>query len=222
MVGGATFVTIVSLAAEFLIRSVRLQPLAAALRFWPETAAVLVSAGLLSIVIRTRLLPVYILIGMVALMIGGALAAATDARSSTGMLVAMALLGFGSGATVSPGLYMAGFSLPSALVGRILALIELVRSVADFVLAPVMIKIGQALSGGQPIRTSGLQGAIELTLGLTALCTLFGAALYVSATTTLQQPDLEGWLSKGATALRSPPLLARLRERRKGAHDADR
>ncbi|HLH98853.1 MAG TPA: hypothetical protein VKW08_27400 [Xanthobacteraceae bacterium] len=37
------------------------------------------------------------------------------------------LLGLGAGATVSPGLFLAGLSLPTQFIGRILALVELVR-----------------------------------------------------------------------------------------------
>lgn len=42
---------------------------------------------------------------------------------------------------------LAAFSLPSRIVGRTFALVELVRSVADFILAPVMLGIARVVSG---------------------------------------------------------------------------
>lgn len=52
---------------------------------------------------------------------------------------------------MSPGLFIAAFSLPSKLVGRSFALIELVRSGADFILAPILLRTARVMSHGAPL-----------------------------------------------------------------------
>lgn len=88
--------------------------------------------------IRSRYLPVFVLAGMLSLIGAAAALARLGSADPHKIITAVALLlGFGAGATVSPALWVAGFSLPSKMVGMIFALVELVRSVADFILAPV-------------------------------------------------------------------------------------
>src|SRR6185437_8630325 len=72
------------------------------------------------------------------------------------------IAGHGAGATVSPGLYLAAFPLPSRLVGRIFARVELVRPVADFILAPVMLGVARVARGaamGSPPLAQTLRGS---------------------------------------------------------------
>jgi len=104
------------------------------------------------------------------------------------------LLGLGAGATVSPGLYMAGFPLASQIIGRVFALVELLRSLADYIIAPVMMQIAHAASG-QNLDPHGIHLSVRITLWLTVAFTVFGSALYVLGRGGLPKPDLERWLS---------------------------
>lgn len=212
MVGGGALVAFVMLATQFMLVVERRPPLSTGLMFWPQVVGVLISAALLGVIVRTRFLPILILVGMLVLLGGGALLLAVEPKESAGvMLAATGLLGLGAGATVSPGLYLAGFSLPSQVIGRIFALIELVRSVADFILAPVMLRVARLISGGQTLAAGGIRPAVWITLAIAGAFTILGVVIYLLGRGGLPLPDLEGWLKHGRTAVDSPPLLAALR-----------
>lgn len=215
MFGGAAFVTFLMLAQQFLQYVDLRSPLAAGLAFWPQVAGVIVTAGLLGVLLRTRFLPLLVLGGMLALLGGGALlltlGGGTSAQST--VLAAAGLLGLGAGATVSPGLYLAAFSLPSKSVGRTFALVELVRSVADFILAPVMLAVARAASGGGTHPSAeGLHLALSATWLITLIATAAGALLYLLGGVGLPKPDIDAWIVKNRPAVRSPLLAESLRE----------
>jgi hypothetical protein len=126
-------------------------------------------------------------------------------------LAAAGLLGLGAGATVSPGLYLAGFPLPSKIIGRVFALVELVRSLADYIIAPVIAKIAREGSHKPPLDWPGVYKAAGITLWITMGFTVIGALLWVAGGVGLPVPDIQGWLTQNKTAIRSPLLLARLR-----------
>jgi hypothetical protein len=78
------------------------------------------------------------LCGLVVLTAAAALL--TGLATGDGALVAVgsALIGFGVGASVSPALFIVGFSLRSAQIQRVFALVELLRGVTAFLVAPVL------------------------------------------------------------------------------------
>jgi hypothetical protein len=179
-----------------------------------------VTAVLLGALLRTRFLPGLTLFGMLVLIAsGGALLFALGPMGSHRLLLGtIDMLGLGAGATVSPGLFMAAMSLPSQIVGRALALVELVRSEADFILAPVMLQVARLESGGHGLTPAGIRQAILITVMITGGTTLLGILLYLgSAGRRLPKPDLAGWLDHTEPAFESPPFWARLR--RKGARE---
>ena len=168
MVGGGAMVTLLELAEQFQLRVEHRSALSTGLTFWPQVLGVIVTAALLRVLVRSRYLPVYTLSGMLLLIGGGALLLTAHANGSgVNLLAANALLGLGAGATVSPGLWMAGFSLPSQMVGRTFALVELVRSEADFILAPVMLEVAQFSSAGGGLTADGIRQAIWFTVLIT-------------------------------------------------------
>ena len=57
------------------------------------------------------------------------------------------LTGLALGATVAPALFVAGFSLQSASLQRVFAIIELLRAVAAFMVAPILAHVAIALPG---------------------------------------------------------------------------
>lgn len=210
--GGGVFLALTRLALEELSQARRAPPLQAGLEFWPQAVGALAAAALLGLVLRTRFLPVLVLGGMGVLSVAAALLAAPGVFESPPLLLAdMGLLGLGAGATVSPGLFLGGLSLPSQLLGRIVALIELVRSVGDFIMAPVVLRLAQDQSRADALTVVGVRAAAHLTLGVAVATALVGAALWVAGGKLLQRPDLAAWLGQKGSALDSPPLLARLR-----------
>lgn len=211
MVGGGAFVTFVLLTAQYLLKGEGRAPLAAGLTFWPQVIGTVVTAVALGVVFRTRFLALLAFGGMVLLSVGGTLLALNVQHSTVELSAGLGLLGLGAGATVSPGLFLAGLSLPAQLLGRIFALVELVRSVADFIMAPVIQRIATVASGTQHLTPFGYQQALWITLSIAVAGTLFAAVLYLLGGAGLTRPDIEGWLHRNRSAVRSPPLLARLR-----------
>jgi MFS family permease len=212
MAGGGVLVTFLALAAEYLMRVENYSPLQAALLFWPEVPGALIGAALLGLLLRTRFLPVLVLAGMLALIGGGVLLLDLVSHTrATGMLAAAGLLGLGGGTTVSPGLYLAGFSLPSKQVGRTFALVELVRSVADYLLAPVMLRVVLVAAGGAAATMHGIAQAIWVTLLIAAAATGAGILLYLAGGAGLPKPDIKEWIESDKPAIGSPLLAEALR-----------
>ncbi len=54
------------------------------------------------------------------------------------------LVGLGVGASVSPALFMAGFSLRSVQLQRVFAMIELLGGVTAFLVAPILVFVAGA------------------------------------------------------------------------------
>jgi hypothetical protein len=153
---------------------------------------------------------------LLALCGGGALLLSPAAQTggSATSLAAIGLLGAGAGATVSPGLYIAGFSLPSVILGRVFALVELVRSVADFMLSPVLLKVARVSSHGQTLSTDGVEQALWVTLWIAIGALTACVTLYLIGTLELPRPDIRAWLTQQKLAIHSPPLAHRLRSLR--------
>jgi hypothetical protein len=126
-------------------------------------------------------------------------------------LVGSGLTGIGLGATVAPALFVAGFSLPSANLQRVFAIIELMRAVAAFMVAPVFAHLA-ATVGSSPANGTGT--ALWIGVGLAVAGALVGVVLYVLGGARAQAPDLERFMAGEAPAWYSPPLLNAVRGRR--------
>jgi MFS family permease len=209
-IGGGAFVTFVLLLETLLQKPAKQGALSIGVDFLPQILGVTIAALALGALVRTRFLPHLTLAGMVALIAAGAILALLGGQPSRGVvLLVTALLGLGAGASVSPGLWIAGMSLPVQLVGRTFALVELVRSLGDFVLAPVLGKVATVY--GKPSPLHGLHVATWASLAVAVVGTAVGLFLWWASDATAQQPNLEGWHDEGDTAIHSPPPLARLR-----------
>lgn len=208
-VGGGVFVTLTRLLTERRLTGLGAPPLNVGMAFWPTLAGALIAAVVLGLLFRSRYLPVLIGTGMLALIAAAVLLMAPNAASDKpSYLAAAALLGIGAGATVSPGLFMAGFSLPSKSLGRIISLVELVRSVGDFLLAPLLLQVAKGAPGVTTVGAPGMGKAVAITLGIAIVGSIACMVLLAGARTGLPKPDLEEWLDNDGTALDSPPLLA--------------
>ena len=129
-------------------------------------------------------------------------------------LLGSGLTGIGLGATVAPALFVAGFSLPSANLQRVFAIVELLRAVAAFMIAPIFVHF--AANGRRQPRRSARRIALWIGFGLA----LGGAARRRRDLRTRRRPPAgprPRTLPRRASspAWYSPPLLARVR----GAYD---
>jgi hypothetical protein len=125
-------------------------------------------------------------------------------------LLGSGLTGIGLGATVAPALFVAGFSLPSHNLQRVFAIVELLRAVAAFMIAPVFahlaVTVGGSLDAGTGI-------ALWIGLGLAVTGAAIGVLLYALGRARPQTAGIDRFLDGDAPAWYSPPLLAGLRRR---------
>jgi MFS family permease len=184
--------------------------------FLPEFGAAIATAAFFGLLFRTRFTPVLAFAGLGTL-VAAAITLSDVARSSDLRVgVGTALIGLGVGASVSPALFIAGFSLRSKEIQRIFALIELLRGVAAFLFAPVLLYLAAAFNANA---TAGTEDAIWLCLGVAGVGAILALTLFTFGPHRLQRPDLERW-QEGEPAWDSPPLFAVLRSTQAGQASA--
>jgi hypothetical protein len=150
-------------------------PLHLGLLYLPEFGGAVLTAFVFGAVFRTRLLHYFVLAGMAFLAFGvvvmNAAAPPTDVLTAVGS----GLVGVGVGSSVVPALFIAGFSLRSTNVQRVFAIIELVRAVAAFMVAPILVYVAASAGGSL---TSGTRMTLWICFGITVAGAAAGAALY--------------------------------------------
>lgn len=203
MVGGAIFTSIVMLVQTTMQKSGNEGPLSVGEAFWPAPLGVLVASALFGLLVRTKYLPLLVDAGLACL---GAAALILLWRAPVhpgpATTWAAALLGFGAGATVSPGLFLTGFGVPSKLLGRAFALVQLLRSQATFAVAPLVLAIPNP------------RAALATTFGIAVLGLLAAVLLPALSGARLRTPDLDAWLERGERAMVSPTTGVHLRPSR--------
>ena len=188
----------------------RSRPGHTALLFLPEFGAAVLTAVLFGALFRTRFTPLLAIGGLVMLTAAAALLAGLNPESANAdVLVAASsgLIGLGVGASVSPALFITGFSLRSAQIQRVFALVELLRGVTAFLVAPVLLYLATAIGTSL---LAGIRASAWICLVIAAGGALLATLLFVLGSGRLQTPDLERWAG-GEPAWMSPPLLGRLR-----------
>jgi MFS family permease len=216
----ALFAAAASVSATALTAGVlvgRYSPVHIGLLYLPEVGGAVVTAVALGAVIRTRAMHYLPLVGMTFLAAGIAVFLIEVPSSPALTLLGSGLTGIGLGATVAPALFVAGFSLPSANLQRVFAIVELLRAVAAFMVAPIFAHLA-ATTGGNLDGGTGI--ALWIGLGLAVGGAAIGVVIYGLSAARPQTPDLERFLAGTAPAWDSPPLLARVRSSLTGATPA--
>jgi nucleotide-binding universal stress UspA family protein/MFS family permease len=207
----ALFAAAASVSATVLTASVleaRYSPLHIGLLYLPEALGAVITAVVLGVVINKWSLPLLPLVGMIALAAGIVVFRIEVPSSQALTLVGSGLTGIGLGATVAPALFVVGFSLPAASLQRVLAIVELLRAVAAFMVAPIFVYFASHAAGGLD---SGTAAALWAGLALALLGAVIGVVVYLLSGARLQTPDIDGFLAGPEPAWYSPPLLARTR-----------
>jgi MFS family permease len=180
----------------------------AGLLFLPELAGALIAAFALGRVLETKYLQHLPMIGM-AFLAAGIGVFLIKVPSSQGLtLVGAALTGVGLGATVAPALFGAGFSLPATNLQRVFAMIELLRAVAAFMIAPIFVHFATTV-GSSP--AAGVRDALWISLAIVVGGSALAAFVYFAGGARPQTPQMTTFLNGEGPAWPSPPLLARLR-----------
>jgi MFS family permease len=188
----------------------RYSPLHVGLLYLPEFAGAVLTALALGVVLRHRSLQYLPLFGMVFLAAGIIAFRVQLPPSQALTLIGSGLTGIGVGATVAPALFVAGFSLPSANLQRVFAIVELMRAVAAFMIAPVFAHFAATVGHG---RYGGTGIALWIGAGLALTGAVVPVLLYVLGGARPQAPDIPLFLTGEAPAWPSPPLLAAARNR---------
>jgi MFS family permease len=207
MTAGAVSVALVDLA-ETALQAKGASPTHAAMLFWPEFGGAMAAAAIFGGIFFTRWVPVLAFSGLVFLA-GGAVVLTGAANGSDALVViGSGCIGVGAGASVSPALFMCGFSLASPLLPRVFAMIELLRGVAAFLTGPILLHVAMT-TGGKP--EAGLRNATWAAFALAGGGALLVALIWKLGRARLQTPDVESWLEGEGSAIDSPPVGAALR-----------
>jgi len=185
----------------------RYGPLHLGLLYLPEVAGAVITAIALGVVLRTKAMHYLPLVGMLFLAAGIAVFRIEVPSSQALTLVGSGLTGIGLGATVAPALFVAGFSLPAANLQRVFAIVELMRAVAAFMIAPIFIHFAATVGGNLD---AGTGTALWIGLGLAGGGAILGVIIYALGGARPQTPDIDAFLSGAGAAWYSPPLLARV------------
>lgn len=190
MSAGAASVALIELA-EAALELKMVPPGHAAMLFWPEFGAAVLTALLFGAIFFTRYTPVLAFSGL--LVLGGAAAVLTGAATGANMLVLVGSggVGLGVGASVSPALFVTGFSLPSRQLPRIFALVELLRGVAAFLTAPLLLRLSKTVGSGP---AAGIETATWVALGVSLGGAALALTIFKLGGAMLQRPDIETWL----------------------------
>jgi MFS family permease len=208
LAAAAASVTATELTAALL--APRYSPVHLGLLFLPELAGALLTAVVLGVVLKKRQLHYLPLVGMAFLAAGIGVFRVQLPPTQALTLIGSGLTGIGLGAAVAPALFVAGFSLPAANLQRVFAVVELLRAVAAFMIAPVFAHIAVTV-GGNPRTGTGI--VLWIGLGIAVGGAAAAVLLYLLGGARPQTPDLERFMDGEGPAWYSPQLLAAVRNR---------
>jgi hypothetical protein len=206
LAAAAASVTATGLTANVL--APHYTPLHLGLLFLPELAGALLTAVMLGVVLRKRQLHYLPLVGMAFLAAGIGVFRIQVPPTQALTLIGSGLTGIGLGAAVAPALFVAGFSLPAASLQRVFAIVELLRAVAAFLVAPVFAHFAVTVDGS-PITGTGI--VLWIGLGIAIAGAVAAVLLYAVGGARPQTPDLARFMDGEGPAWYSPPLLAAVR-----------
>jgi nucleotide-binding universal stress UspA family protein/MFS family permease len=197
-----------AIALTSTVQAGHYSPLHLGLLYIPELAAAIVTAFVFGRIFSTRFIHYYALFGLVILAAGVLVLRSAIPPDSALTLAGSALVGVGIGASVVPALFLAGYSLRSASIQRVFAILELLRAIAAFLIAPILLHFAVTLTG---LPSPAFNTALWICFGLSAGGAVVGVLLYVLGRVRPTAPAIERWMGGMEPAWDSPPLLAALR-----------
>ncbi|MCW2521703.1 MAG: putative transrane efflux protein [Frankiales bacterium] len=205
----AAAVSATGLTAAVLVG--RYSPVHIGLLYLPELGGAIITALAFGFVITRKAMHYLPLVGMLFLAAGIAVFRIEVPSSQAMTLLGSGLAGIGLGATVAPALFVAGFSLQSFALQRIFAIVELLRAVAAFMIAPIFAYFAATASNNLE---NGTAIALWIGLGLCLGGAALGVIIYAVSGARPQVPDIDRFLDGVEPAWYSPPLLERIRPKR--------
>jgi MFS family permease len=211
----AASVSAIALTAGAL--ATRVAPLHLGLLYLPELGGAVLASIAFGVVFSSRFIHYFALFGMACLAAGTVVILGAVPPTTGLTLAGSALIGVGVGASVVPALFLAGFSLRSASIQRVFAILELMRAFAAFMIVPILLHFALSLTG---LPTQAMRTTLWVCFGLAVGGTVIGVLLYALGGTAPPAPSLERFLGDGEPGWESPPLLAAIR--RNGSHTGGR
>lgn len=208
MSAGAASVALVELAQTGL-QARGASPGHAGALFLPEFGAAFLAAVLFGVLFRTRWTAVQAIGGLAVLAIGGVVLTGSARGSDALVLVGSGLVGFGVGSSVSPSLFLAGFSLRSTQLPRVFAFVELLRGFAAYLVGPALLQL--AMTAAKPLPV-GLRTATWVGTGIAAAGVVICLTVVLLGRVRLHAPELGPWLDGEGPAIPSAPLGAAVRD----------
>jgi MFS family permease len=205
MCAAAVSVGLIDLA-EAALELKKTDPIHGAMLFWPEFGGAVAMAVVFGAIFFTRWLPPLVLSGLAVLAGAAAVLSGVATGSEALVLVGSGATGVGVGASVAPALFTTGFTLPSPELPRVFALIELLRGVAAFLAAPLLLHMSETV-GATP--AAGIESAIWVAFAIALVGAVVATSIWVAGRARLQRPDIEPWLAGEGPAIESPPLGGR-------------
>jgi nucleotide-binding universal stress UspA family protein/MFS family permease len=197
-----------AIALTSTVQTGHFTPLHLGLLYIPELAAAVVTAIVFGQIFSTRFIHYYALFGLVILAAGVLVLRSVVPPDSALTLAGSALVGIGIGASVVPALFLAGYSLRSASIQRVFAILELLRAIAAFLIAPILLHLAVTLTG---LPSPAYNTALWICFGLSAGGAVVAVLLYTLGRVRPTAPAIERWMGGMEPAWESPPLLAALR-----------
>jgi MFS family permease len=206
LLAAAASVSATGLTAEAM--SEKYGPLHLGLLYLPELGGAILTAFILGQVITKRSIHFLPFVGMFFLAAGILVLRIEVPGGAATTLIGSFLTGIGLGATVAPALFVAGFALRATNLQRVFAIVELMRAVAAFLIAPIFAHFALNVSGGF---NHGVGVVLWIGVALALLGAIIPVVLYWLGGARPETPDVPGFLAGENAAYYSPPLLARLR-----------
>jgi MFS family permease len=193
-------------------------PLHTGALFLPELGGAVITALLFGALVRTRFVPALAWLGLLALAAGAAVLTGVAGGPDTLVIIGSGLVGLGVGASVAPALFTTGFSLRSAQLQRVFAMLELLRGAAAFAVGPIILHLAMT-TGGSP--QAGIQIGVWVCFAIVVVGAVVSLYVFVLGRARLQVPDIANWEQNGEPAWESPPLAAGIRTHhvRAGSHN---
>ena len=146
-------------------------------------------------------MPALAWLGLLALAGGAAVLTAWPAAHAV-VLIGSGLVGLGVGASVAPALFTTGFSLRSAQLQRVFAMLELLRGAAAFAVGPMILHLAMT-TGGSP--QAGIQIGVWVCFAIVVVGAAVSLYVFILGSAWLQVPDIANWEENGEPAWESPP-----------------
>ncbi len=152
--------------------------------FWPEFGAALLATFAFATLFRRRSLPLLPVAGLVLIAVAAVLLRDVSSASEAQIASRRPCSASASARPSAPALFVTGFTQENKLLQRVFALVELLRGVAAFLAAPIILHLAKT-AGASP--AAGVSNGMWVCFGIVCAGTLIAVYLPVLGRFRLQR-----------------------------------